>query len=153
VVHAGRLLLVPLVLLVACEEDSDPLSGYPSRGVTMTSADSSTRELQVLVADTEELRAHGLMEVTDLDPHDGMLFVFETDTAVAFWMKNTVLPLSIAFFDADGRFVSATDMTPCPPQETSCPTYPPGGHYRYALEVEQGDLASLGITEGTVLDV
>ena len=62
------------------------------------------------------------MERTDLGGYDGMLFKFATDTTGAFYMKDTPMPLSIALFDAAGRFVSSTDMEPCLDQPT-CPTY------------------------------
>ena len=55
-------------------------------------------------------------------------------------MKDTVLPLSIAFFAGDGAFVSATDMEPCPPTAESCPLYQADGPYTDAIEVVQGDL-------------
>ena len=55
------------------------------------------------------------MSVTSLGGADGMLFRFGAEQTASFWMKDTVLPLSIAFFADDGAFVSATDMEPCPP--------------------------------------
>ncbi len=101
----------------------------------------------VLVADTPAQRARGLMEVTDLGGYDGMLFRFETESATGFWMKDTVLPLSIAYLDADGAVVSTADMDPCPEGTARCPGYPADAPYRMALEVEQGGLAPLGLTE------
>lgn len=107
-----------------------------------------THELCVLVADTPELQQRGLMFVTDpdLDGHDGMVFVFDRDTDGAFWMRSTRLPLSIAWIRADGTTVSSADMEPCPDSAATCPTYPPGGPYRYAVEVPRGRLADLGIS-------
>lgn len=78
------------------------------------------------------------MFVEDLMELDGMLFVFEEDTSGGFWMKNTLLALDIAFFDADGRFVDGFVMEPCMTEE--CPTYFPEGRYRYALEMEEGTM-------------
>jgi uncharacterized membrane protein (UPF0127 family) len=102
----------------------------------------------VLVADTPDQRQRGLMEVTDLGGYEGMLFRFPTDSEGGFWMKDTVLPLSIAYLDADGAVVSTADMDPCP-DGASCPSYAAAGPYRMALEVEQGGLAPLGLTEGS----
>ena len=64
------------------------------------------------------------MGVTSLGGADGMLFRFGADHSGSFWMKDTILPLSIAFFAGDGAFVSATDMEPCPPDSESCPALP-----------------------------
>ncbi|HEX7133378.1 MAG TPA: DUF192 domain-containing protein [Iamia sp.] len=102
----------------------------------------------VLVADTPAQRARGLMEVTDLGGYDGMLFRFEDDSDGGFWMKDTVLPLSIAYLDADGAVVSTADMDPCPDGD-QCPSYPADGPYRMALEVTQGGLDPLGLTAGS----
>jgi hypothetical protein len=79
------------------------------------------------------------MGVTDLGGLDGMLFVFQADSEGGFWMKNTLIPLDIAFFTADGGFVDALTMVPC--VEDPCPTYRPDGSYRYALEAPAGGLA------------
>ena len=105
-----------------------------------------------LLADTAEQHSQGLMGRTDLAGYDGMLFRFDDDTQAAFYMKDTLIPLSIAWFDADGRFVSTADMAPCGDQPV-CPTYGPAGPYRYALEVPQGDLRALGIGPGARLVV
>ena len=103
-----------------------------------------------LLAETAAQQARGLMERTDLAGYDGMLFRFASDTSSSFYMKDTPLPLSIAFFDAAGQFVSTADMAPCL-QQASCPTYGAARPYRYALEVPQGGLPRLGIGPGTRL--
>lgn len=103
-----------------------------------------------LLAETAQQQSQGLMGLTDLSGYDGMLFRFESDTRAGFFMKDTLIPLSIAWFDADGRFVSSADMAPCG-DEPVCPSYGPDADYRYALEVVQGDLPRLGIGPGTRL--
>ncbi|MEK7251659.1 MAG: DUF192 domain-containing protein [Actinomycetota bacterium] len=90
----------------------------------------------VAVADTPALRAQGLMGVTDLGELDGMLFVFESNVSNGFWMKDTPIPLDIAFFDVDGVLVDLLTMTPC--ESDPCPTYSPAGEYRYAIETGVG---------------
>jgi hypothetical protein len=70
-------------------------------------------------------------------PADGMLFVFPQDTRGGFWMKNTLVPLTIVFFNADGKRVRKLSMTPC--REESCPIYNPGRRYRFALELRASD--------------
>lgn len=103
-----------------------------------------------LLADTIARQELGLMNRTDLGGYDGMIFQFPSDTSVSFYMKDTPLPLSIAFFDANGQFVSTTDMPPCIDQ-SSCPLYNAGRSYRYAIEVPQGALPRLGVAPGARL--
>jgi uncharacterized membrane protein (UPF0127 family) len=103
-----------------------------------------------LLAETAAQQGRGLMERTDLAGYDGMLFKFSSDYTGEFYMKDTPLPLSIAFFDATGQFISTTDMAPCI-HMPSCPTYGAARPYRWALEVPQGALPRLGIGPGTRL--
>lgn len=112
----------------------------------------ATTELCALLAATTEQRARGLMEVRDLRGYAGMIFRFPQDTTSGFFMRNTPMPLSIAWFAADGRFVSSADMDPCEDRE-GCPTYAPSGPYRYALEVPRGHLQRLGARQGSVLQL
>jgi uncharacterized membrane protein (UPF0127 family) len=70
-------------------------------------------------------------------PADGMLFVFPGESRGGFWMKNTLVPLRILFFDAKGVRVRALRMTPC--RTESCPIYDPGKAYHYALELRVTD--------------
>ena len=78
------------------------------------------------------------MFVDDLLDLDGMLFVFEQDESGGFWMKDTLLPLDIAFFDSDGSIVDEFAMEPC--TSSPCPSYSPAGEYRYALEMLAGTM-------------
>ena len=103
-----------------------------------------------LLADTVAQHELGLMNRTDVGGYDGMLFRFPADTSASFYMKDTPLPLSIAFFDASGQFVSTADMAPCVHQD-SCPLFNAPRPYRYALEVPQGALPRLAIGAGTRL--
>jgi len=90
----------------------------------------------VAVADTPALRSQGLMGVTDLGAARGMLFQWSDDTDGGFWMKDTLIPLDVAFFAADGSLVDVLSMTPC--EEDPCRSYRPSGPYRSALEVPAG---------------
>jgi len=103
-----------------------------------------------LLAETAAQQGRGLMNRTDIGGYDGMLFRFPAETDTSFYMKDTPLPLSIAFFDSSGQFVSTTDMAPCIHQPT-CPLYPAARPFRYALEVPQGALPRLAIGPGTRL--
>jgi uncharacterized membrane protein (UPF0127 family) len=89
------------------------------------------------LATTPEERAVGLMNRRRA-PKDGMLFVFARDTTGGFWMKNTLVPLTIAFFNADGKRVRKLSMTPC--RSEPCRIYTPGRRYRFALELRAGDM-------------
>lgn len=98
---------------------------------------------QVEVAATLQERQRGLMGRTHLAADGGMLFVFEQPGLHCFWMRDTPLPLSIAFIDAEGRIVNFSDMRPR--SETQhCPRAPS----RYALEVRQGEFQRRGIARG-----
>lgn len=124
--------------------------------VTITAANGDTCELCLLHADTPELRSQGLMEVTDPDlgGYDGMLFDHGGATSGAYWMKNTPMPLSIAYWDEAGSFVSSVDMEPCLDDETArCPSYPADDRFRFALEVTQGGLEEILAGEGSTLVV
>lgn len=92
--------------------------------------------LAVAVADESELRQRGLMNVVDLGDLDGMLFVMDETVRSAFTMRNTLIPLHIAFFAESGELVDVFEMIPC--DEEPCPTYRPSGSYRYAVEVPLG---------------
>jgi uncharacterized membrane protein (UPF0127 family) len=98
------------------------------------------RPLRVAVADTEAQRREGLRQVTSLAPFDAMLFVFDRDTRVAFTMADTLIPLSIGFYDSTGQPVGRLEMTPCVGTDSTCPTYDIGHPIRYALETESGHL-------------
>lgn len=107
----------------------------------------------VLVADIAAEHSEGLMNAPgeDLGGYDGMAFDFAEERVGGFWMKDTEVPLSIAYVDTDGEVVSTADMAPCPPEEEHCPSYPPAGPYRLAVEVPQGRLADLGIVDSATV--
>lgn len=85
---------------------------------------------------TSAARTRGLMGRNPA-PRDGMLFVFPADTGGGFWMKDTLVPLRILFFDAAGTRVKKLSMTPC--LRDPCPVYEPGRRYRFALELRASD--------------
>jgi uncharacterized membrane protein (UPF0127 family) len=126
------------------------LAGVDEARLIVRTADGRELRPCVMVAADGTTRARGLMEVTDpaLGGYDGMIFVFDEDTTGGFWMKNTRLPLSIAFIAADGGVVSTADMDPCPPDTTRCPTTEPAAPYRTAVEVPAGELGRLGLEPG-----
>jgi len=152
------LLIVALFALVAaaCSSNESTAAGEttttsePSGAVEAFASPTVTiddTEYRVAVADNPALRAQGLMGVTALGPQEGMLFVFAEDVGSGFWMKDTLIPLDIAFFDADGVYVDGFEMVPC--TEDPCPSYTPSGSYRYAVEAGAGELSGVG--PGSVL--
>jgi uncharacterized membrane protein (UPF0127 family) len=133
-----------------------PAPGQGGFGTVRVLVRTASGELQwcMLLAATPAQRERGLMEVTDpaLNGFDGMLFRYSTDDTGQFWMRNTPMPLSLAYIDRAGRLVSATDMAPCG-DRSDCPTYPSTGPFRTVVEVPQGRLDDLGIdADATVVD-
>jgi uncharacterized membrane protein (UPF0127 family) len=98
------------------------------------------------VAADNATRARGLMFRTQLGPNEGMLFVFQEKAHQCFWMRNTLIPLSIAFIEDDGSVVNIADMQP-KSDDSHCSARP----IRYALEMDQGWFAKRGVAAGGVL--
>lgn len=102
---------------------------------------------QVEIAATPQQRSRGLMGRTQLAADGGMLFVFEQPGRHCFWMRDTPLPLSIAFINAAGRIAGLADMQP-----RSDSQHCPDSDVRYALEVRQGEFQRRGITTRVQVD-
>jgi uncharacterized membrane protein (UPF0127 family) len=109
-------------------------------------ATRAARTVRLEVAADPAARARGLMGRRQVPEGTGMVFLYPSDVAEAFWMKNTLVPLSIAFVAADGRVVSVAEMTPC--EADPCPSYPPAGPYRYAVELAAGSFGDAGVGPG-----
>ena len=124
-------------------------SGEPARAAEyrLEPAEGDPVTVRLEVAADPATRARGLMEREQVPPGTGMVFLYPEDVAKAFWMKNTLVPLSIAFVAADGRVVSVHEMTPC--KADPCPSYAPAGPYRYAVELAAGSFPEAGIGPGS----
>ena len=131
------LALVLLFLCAACG------GGQPTVSIDTAGGEVT---VPVEVANTPAKRERGLMGRQSLALDAGMVFVFPKDSKDAFWMKDTLIPLSIAFYDDRGRIVSLLDMEPCRAQP--CPLYSPGAAYRGALEVNRGAFDRWGVRVG-----
>jgi uncharacterized protein len=111
----------------------EPSAGSRSRVSLEVAADQASRE-------------RGLSNRPEVPSGTGMVFLFPADTAVAFWMKDTLVALQIAFVGGDGRVVGLFEMRPC--RADACPTYAPTRRYRYAVELPSGAFTAAGIREG-----
>lgn len=114
---------------------ADPLMTYPLR--------IRGKSLRVELADTAATRRTGLMNRRQLADDQGMLFIFESTSPQAMWMKNTYIPLSVAFVDAQGRIVNIEDMEPH--TEDAHASVAP---VLYAIEMNKGWFARNGIRAG-----
>jgi len=117
-----------------------------SQGLLKIPVYLKNREVWVEVPKTPQERAQGLMGRRHLGENEGMLFIFETEDYHSFWMKNTLIPLSIAFIDREGKVVRIVDMEPL-----SLESHPPPRPILYALEMKKGWFSTNGIQVGDVL--
>ena len=134
----GSLLVALLVVIPAAAAGV----GLPTRTLVI-----GGHRLTAEVAATPETRATGLMNRFSLQPDHGMLFVFEAPQPLSFWMKDTYVPLSIAFVDTRGRIVNIEDMRP----QDESPHFSKGLAL-YAIEMRQGWFAAKGIGAGDVVE-
>lgn len=131
-----------LPLAAGAQAPSGPQAPLPT-----TQLAAGIHIIRAEVANTEATRRDGLMFRKELPGNDGMLFVFEQPDVQCFWMRNTPLPLSIAFIADDGTIVNIEDMAP-QTDDTHCSKKP----VRYALEMVQGWYEAHGIKAGRKID-
>ena len=115
------------------------------RNLTIETSGGEEVEVRVEVADSDSERARGLMGRTALGEDRGMLFVFEEEQELSFWMKDTLIPLSIAYMDSEGRIVDIQDMKAL---DDDPPHYASAEPARYALEVNKGFFEERGVEVG-----
>src|SRR5436309_93425 len=99
-----------LIGLVACTSDAATQPASMRQGTVVFGGHGT---LDVRIAETQQERQTGLMNVMALAQNDGMAFVFDEPVTETFWVKDTLIPLSIAFVGTDGRVVSISDLHPC----------------------------------------
>jgi uncharacterized membrane protein (UPF0127 family) len=140
-----RILLVSLLTgLVACSSQGSVQPTSMRQGEVVFGGGD---RLRVRIAETPAERAAGLMHVMALAPDDGMAFVFGGPVTDRFWMKDTLIPLSVAFVAQDGTIVSMSDMDPC--TADPCPTYAASRPYTVAVEANLGWFHDHGVGVGT----
>jgi uncharacterized membrane protein (UPF0127 family) len=140
-----------LLLAAACGSSAEPNQGGSDSATLEIRTDAGLRSFDVEIADTTAERRTGLMGRESLSPFDGMAFLWSEPVESSFWMKDTLIPLSIAFLDEDGRIVSIMDMEPC--RADPCPTYGPDAPFVGAVEVARGDLERRGVAVGDTVDL
>ncbi|MDR0557539.1 MAG: DUF192 domain-containing protein [Treponema sp.] len=137
-------LLAPLFFQLSCFSSKS----FKTAQLSIATTAGNTVPISVEIAMTEEERGQGLMFRKELEDGKGMIFLFEKDQTMSFWMKNTLVPLSIAFILSDGRIAEIRDMEPqslaAVNSERLC---------RYALEAPQGWFARSGVGVGDRLSV
>ncbi len=142
--HAGRAFLIGGAILVG-------MSAFAQKAVsptlhTLQFSNSPFIQIKVEVASTDAQRALGLMNRKKIGKDGGMLFISAAPENTCMWMKNTLLPLSVAFINDQGRIVNIEDMQP-KTLTTHCAKEP----VRYALEMNLGWFAAHQIIPGTVV--
>lgn len=138
-----RLLPIVLALFLASCGGSAPdeatiPAGLPSGTLVIERGGERVLELRVSIADTSDSRARGLMNVEELPRDQGMVFLFEQPGRGSFWMKDTLIPLDIAFWNDDGIVVDILQMQPC--VEDPCDFYTPKADYIGAVEANENVL-------------
>jgi len=147
-----------LFLLAACSKDSaappapsSAIKGYPQAELRIARRGQQVAVFRVDIAETDERRALGLMNVKTLRQGSGVVFLFPSETNVPFHMKDTLVPLDIAFWGSDGRIIDILQMTPC--TAAPCQTYQSSAAFVGALEVNKGDLVDEGVVTGDVISL
>ena len=120
-------------------------SSEPLRTLTIEASGGEEVEVRVEIADAPDEQAMGLMNRTALGEHRGMLFVFPSEEERSFWMKNTLIPLSIAYIDAEARIVDIQDMKAL---DDDPPHYVSAKPALHALEVNKGFFDERGVKVG-----
>lgn len=129
-----------------------PLPAVPSGGfdAPVVVTFEGAPPLRAEVASRPDQRARGLMQRTSVPDGTGMAFLFPERVTVGFWMKGTLVPLSIAYVDGD-RVVSTAEMLPC--RRDPCRDYAPAGPYTVAVEAPAGFFPSHGVGPGTRMTI
>jgi hypothetical protein len=146
---ALALALLALALsLAACSNPKKAVTDSPNPKLATASIKVGPALVLAELARTEAERERGLMFRTSLPEGTGMLFIFDRDDRLGFWMKNTKIPLSIAYVASDGTIRQISDMEP-----QSLATVPSERSVRYALEVPQGWFGRAGVKVGDKLEL
>lgn len=138
------------VASAACSPKGLPEGFHPGH-VQFTRNGKQVIRLEVAIASSDEQRAQGLMGVEELARDEGMVFLYEEPTTSPFYMKGTLIPLDIAFWDEDGKITEILTMVPC--RSEPCPLYEPSTPFIGAIEVARGVMRAEGIRVGDTVRV
>jgi uncharacterized membrane protein (UPF0127 family) len=147
---AALTIISALCFLLAACSDSSAKEEPPPPGITRINViddKGKKQRLDIEIADTSEERATGLMNRQELAENSGMLFVF-TQRGRGFYMKDTLIPLSVAFISECGEIVHIADMEP-----KTLTLHNTDKPYKYGLEVNQGWFASHNISAGATVEI
>jgi uncharacterized membrane protein (UPF0127 family) len=150
-VPSRRVLAAAALILAACAGSSGDASAFGRGSLTIRSSGGGDVQLSVEIADTNQTRAHGLMGRDHLSEGSGMAFTYDGPTMATFWMKDTTIPLSIAFWKGSGRIVDMLDMQPC--TSDPCPSYRASTSFVGAVEVSQGFFERHGVGIGDTVEL
>lgn len=143
--NISRLLSPALAAALACTACTTAPASAQNPNVTL-----GGHHFSVEIAATPAEQAHGLMDRTSMPSDHGMLFVFPQAQPLTFWMKDTLIPLDMLFFDEAHRLVTIrADVPPC--RADPCPTYASTAPARYVLELNAGTAAKLDLRKGDVI--
>lgn len=152
-VRCGAIGLV-MALLVACGATAAPAPttssrGWPMGDLTMRHAGHDALHLNVEIADTEARQEAGLMNTKSLPADQGEAFTWSDPVRIGFWMKDTLIPLDIVYWDAQGRIVDILSMTPC--TADPCSVYNARSAFVGAVELNPGVVEKAGVQVGDTL--
>ncbi|HTC13847.1 MAG TPA: DUF192 domain-containing protein [Chthoniobacterales bacterium] len=133
-----------ILLFAACQPKATDLTPF---GLKTAELKISNVPLTAEIADTPQASENGLMFRDSLPADRGMLFIFEQPRKATFWMRNTKIPLSIAYIDSAGKILEIKSMNPL--DETIVPSS--SDQIAYALEANQGWFAQHGISTGAIV--
>jgi uncharacterized membrane protein (UPF0127 family) len=136
------LTLAATLLAVSCPASAQQPTRFP-----VISLNAGIHVIRAEVAASEAERQQGLMFREKMGPNEGMVFLFGGPASVCMWMKNTLLPLSVAFLDENGKIVNIEDMQP-QTTDSHCAKKP----VRYALEMNQGWFKQKNLKPGSVIE-
>jgi uncharacterized membrane protein (UPF0127 family) len=129
---------------------TESAAGEELRTVTIDASSGEEVTVRVEIADDSAEQAQGLMNRTSLGENRGMLFVFEEEATLSFWMRNTLIPLSVAYIDSEGRIVDIQKMEPL---DDEPPQYVSAEPAQYALEVNQDFFEERGVKVGDTTEL
>ena len=137
-----------VALMLCCALSACKATTAPANSLATVQMKLGNKTYTLEVADTDESRTYGLMRRDSMPADHGMIFVFKEPSKLAFWMKNTRIPLDIVYIDANAKVDSVKQMQPY--VETSVPSE---GDVQWAVELNQGQAAEAGIKKGEQLQI